>query len=364
MILFWAGLVLVCFPGVFVVVWFVLCYHWLIRTYLHYLRRIFQETPVFIIPRGEPRPEAEDIRFATTDGLHLRGCYFKAVGCRRGVILFGLEYGANRWSCWGYCEHLVQAGFDVFAFETRNQGESDRLSSYEPLQWLTDYEVQDARSAVAYLKSRPDADSRGVGFFGVSKGGNAGLMVASLDPYVLCCVTDGAFGTYSTVVPYLRRWFRLYNPHHAIHDLIPDWYFGKVGRVGLKQVEQARHCRFPDLEKYVGRIGPRPLLMIHGEADTYIRPDMARALFRRARKPAEFWLVKDAKHNQALLTDGSEYRSRVLRFFEQHLANNLNTCNHDSLAAQAPQTAVHPADRQAARLPGPAPDLPVRVSHP
>ena len=61
--------------------------------------------------------------------------------------------------------------------------------------------------------------------------------------------------------------------------------------------------------------------MIHGEKDTYIRTEMARALFARARGDKEFWVVPGAKHNQALQVAGDEYRRRVLEFFERHLAN-------------------------------------------
>ena len=44
------------------------------------------------------------------------------------MILFGLEFGSNRWSCQPYCEHLLAAGYDVFAFETRSQGDSERAA--------------------------------------------------------------------------------------------------------------------------------------------------------------------------------------------------------------------------------------------
>ncbi len=314
------GLALVCSPLLWSAIWLLLCLRYLIRNYLHLMVRIFQEKPLFVVPRGLPNDSAEDVTFPSTDGLKLRGCYLQAKKPRRGVILFGVEYGANRWSCQSYCDFLLEAGFDVFACEPRNQGDSDVLKGYEPLQWLTDYEVQDMQSALAYLRSRPDADPRGVGFFGISKGGNAGLLTASLDPSIRCCVTDGAFGTYSVLVPYLRRWFRIYNSKHAIHDLIPDWYFGLIGRVGLRQIERARGCRFPDLEPYLRRLRPRPLLMIHGEADSYISPEMARALFSYSRRPNEFWLVPNAKHNHALMVSGEEYRRRVLAFFEEHLA--------------------------------------------
>jgi fermentation-respiration switch protein FrsA (DUF1100 family) len=306
----------------------VLHFHLRIK-YLHILVRIFQEKPLFIIPRGEPLPDAERVSLPTPDGLTLTGCYLThpAGVRRRGVILFGLEFGSDCWSCRGYCDYLLEAGFDVFAFESRNQGSSDRLPGYEPLQWVTDYEVRDTQAALAYLKARPDADPRGVGFFGISKGAGAGLIAAGLGDelgaYVRCCVTDGAFATYSTLVPYMRHWFRIYSSRHGIQALLPSWYYGVIGRIGLRQIERERQCHFPDLEKYVGRLAPRPLLMIHGEADTYIKPEMACAVFERARDPKEFWLVEGAKHNQALQADPGEYRARVLSFFEQHLASEV-----------------------------------------
>ena len=68
--------------------------------YVPRIARIFQEKPLFIVPRGQPRDDAEVVRFRTSDGLTLRGCYFKCAGERRGVILFGLEFGSDCWSCW------------------------------------------------------------------------------------------------------------------------------------------------------------------------------------------------------------------------------------------------------------------------
>lgn len=320
MTLFWLGLALTCSVPAALAAWLLYMHGYLRWKYLHVIVRIFQEKPLFVVPRGDPRPDAESVTFRTADGLALCGCYLATPHRRRGVILFGLEFGSGRWSCRPYCEHLVENGFDVFAFESRNQGASDRLPGYEPLQWLTRYEVEDTRAALAYLKGRPDADPRGVGFFGISKGGAAGLFAAAGDAYVRCCVTDGAFATYTTLVPYMRHWFRIYNRSYFLQGLFPSWYYGLIGRVALRRIERERRCRFPDLEGQLRRLAPRPLLMIHGAQDTYIKPAMARALFERARQPKEFWLVEGAKHNQALQVAGDEYRRRVLEFFEKHLA--------------------------------------------
>src|SRR5262245_60593337 len=82
--------------------------HWYVRRrFLGNVLRIFREKPLFIIPRGEPLDGAEDVHFRTRDGLSLRGCYLRAERPdRKGVILFGLEFGSNRWSCRPYCEAL------------------------------------------------------------------------------------------------------------------------------------------------------------------------------------------------------------------------------------------------------------------
>ncbi len=318
---FWIGLLLVGSVPMVIGAWMAGMYVQMCRKWLDLVVRIFQEKPLFVIPRGQPVGTAEDVRISTPDGLLLGACYLRTTAEERtGVILFGLEFGSNRWSCLPYCEHLLEAGYDVFAFETRGQGESDGQAGYEPLQWVTDFEVRDTRAALAYLKSRPDADPRGVGFFGISKGAGAGLQAAAGDPYVRCCVTDGVFASYTTLVPYMRQWIRIYDSRFALQEMMPSWYYGLVGMKALRRIEMDRACRFTHLERSVGRLAPRPLLMIHGGSDTYIKPDMARRLFEKVRGPKELWMVAGAKHNQALQVAGDEYRRRVREFFDVHLA--------------------------------------------
>ena len=193
----------------------------------------------------------------------------------------------------------------------------------------------DVQAALAYLKERPDADPRGVGFFGISKGGSAGLLAAADDPYVRCFVTDGIFATYTTMVPYMRKWIRIYSDHRTAPGTaaargITAWWAASpcgasAGSDAAASRTWSRRCR---------RLAPRPLLMIHGGGDTYIKPEMARALFDRAGQPKEFWLVEGAKHNQALQRGGDEYRRRVLEFFQTSPGRNRR-----GLPAAGPMTA-------------------------
>ncbi|MBX9584812.1 MAG: alpha/beta fold hydrolase [Gemmataceae bacterium] len=317
---FWVGVTILAVPPIAIGLGLAVLYLYLRWKYLGFLVRIFQEKPLFVVPKGVPTDDAEHAAFPAADGLTLRGCYLRATapGPRRGVVLFGLEFGSDRWACRGYCDGLLAAGYDVFCYEPRNQGDSDRDPAYEPLQWVTDKDVADMRAALAYLRSRPDADPAGVGVFGVSKGGSTAFLAAAAEPGIRCLATDGAYATYTTMVPYMKRWIGIYSQRHRLQQVLPGWFYGLVGLTGVKKVARNRGVTYPSVEKAAGKLC-RPVLMIHGEADAYIKPEMGRALFDRVRGPKEWWAVPKAKHNQAHQAAGDEYHARVVAFFDQHL---------------------------------------------
>jgi len=312
--------VALCFVGLLAFV--VVGSHYYYRyKFLDQVVRIFQEKPLFVRPRGEVVPGSEDVTFTTSDGIALRGSYLRGEGKRRGVILFNPEFGSNRWSSELYCAKLRDTGYDVFTYEPRNQGESANDSSYAPLQWITDKDLTDASAALAYLKSRPDMDPRGLGIFGISKGGGLAMLLAAEDRTVKCIVTDGAYATYLTVVPFMRRFVAIYSPRKRIQALAPDALYGAIGMAAIRKVAKARNVRFQWVESEAKRISV-PVLMIHGEADSYIKPEMAKALFNRVGAPEkEFWAVPGAKHNQALNVAPLEYAQRLVDFFDDHLGD-------------------------------------------
>ena len=319
----WLGFSVLAVPPIAIGMVLAMIFIFIYVKYMGFLQRIFQEKPLFNIPRGEKLDGAEDVIISAVDGLKLRACYIKTtVPERKGVIMFGLEFGSNRWACRPYCEKLLDAGYDVFAVEFRSQGESEKDPNYEPLQWVTDRDVADMKSAIKYLLSRPDADTKGIGLFGISKGGGTGLLVSCSEPAVRCLVTDGAYGTHTTMVPYLKRWISIYSDRKMIQSVLPTWFYGIIGMVGAKKVARNRGVTYPSVEKAVRRLN-RPLMMIHGESDTYIKPEMAQALFDRARGPKELWIVPKAKHNQALPVAGDEYHARVVAFFDTHLQSPI-----------------------------------------
>src|SRR5207249_2993713 len=103
-----------------------------------------------------------------------------------------------------------------------------------------------------------------------------------------------------TVMPYIKQWMFIYIRQRWAAKFLPHWYLRLVGKMAIRRVETERGCHYPQLEKALPKLAPRPLLMIHGGADNYIKPEMARALHDLAGQPREFWLVEGAKHNQAM----------------------------------------------------------------
>ena len=245
------------------------------------------------------RPTARTSGFPTRDGLMLAGTYLShRAGRRLGVVVFSHEFLGDRWSVLPYLDHLRELGFDLFSFDYRNHGQSDPDPKYKPLQWVTNHEVNDLRAALAYVRSRPDADPAGVGLFGVSRGGGTALCVASKDARVWGVATDGAFPTSGTMLAYITRWAEIYVPSTTVWRNMPKQVYSFLAWSARKRSQSRLNCRFPEVETAVARLAPRPLFMIHGEKDAYIGPEIAEELFRLAGAPKELWVVPKAKHNR------------------------------------------------------------------
>lgn len=292
--------------------------------YVPVINRIFQEQPLFFPLRLTPKEQGDSVAFQSEDGLPLAGSYFRARTHRRsGVIVFCHEFLSNRWSFEAYVDPLRDLGFDIFTFDFRNHGASGKAEGYSPIQWVTDHEIKDLRAALAYLRTRPDRDSAGVGLFGVSRGGNAALVVGAEQPDVWGVVTDGAFPTRGTMYTYILKWAQIYISHKKFRNVIPDFCYHYVSWLARKSSERRLGCRFPDVERAVARLAPRPWLAIHGEKDTYIGPGIARGLFDQAKEPKDLWIVAGAKHNRCREVEPEAYASRLLDFLDRYAPRRL-----------------------------------------
>jgi fermentation-respiration switch protein FrsA (DUF1100 family) len=69
----------------------------------------------------------------------------------------------------------------------------------------------------------------------------------------------------------------------------------------------------------IGRLSPRPILLIQGLADTDVNPHSAVVNYDHARSPRELWLVKGEGHDATVAPGGAGTSPRVAAFFLQAL---------------------------------------------
>ncbi len=317
----------------------------LIVRYTPVISQNFEKQPLFMPLSVTPLSDGERVRFPTEDGLSLAGTYLSArSGRRAGVLVYCHEFLSNRFSYHPYLDSLRDNGYDIFTFDFRNHGDSEQEPGYSPMQWTSDREVKDLRAALEYLRGRKDHDPAGFGLFGVSRGGTTALVAASLEPSVWGVITDGAFPTRGTMVTYIVRWAEIYVHNHFLLSLIPRPVFDLLAWFGRRWSERRHHCRFPAAEAAVARLAPRPWLMIHGERDTYIGPDIARRFFESGNGPKEFWLVPGAKHNRCRERDPEAYLGRLELYLARFAPRRPQSKNTRAGAVVVSEHGMH-ADR-------------------
>jgi pimeloyl-ACP methyl ester carboxylesterase len=279
---------------------------------------IFESRPPFAAERRAPDPTAEPVSIPTSYGLRLQGSLFRTMKANpRGLVLFCHELDSDRWSALSYCEGLLAAGFHVLAFDFRNQGDSDQMAGYEPIHWLTSFEVDDVLAAVSYIGSRADLRQLPLGVYGVSRGGGAALMAASRCEAVRCVCTDGAYSCNEMLLHYTGRWGRLYFPDQML-KMIPRWHVMFSLALIRARSQLSRGCEYANIEKALSRLREKPTLMISGERDTYVIPSITLNLHQRTGQgETGVWIVPGAKHNMARQTAPDEYDRRLVEFFLQ-----------------------------------------------
>ncbi len=298
----------------------------IIRKYVRIALNIIDEfaPPVWPDSRESGPVEGESVSFNAFDGHALRGTIALAAsdGPRKGAVIFAHEFGVDRWCYCRYGRPLRDAGYDVFAFDFRGHGESPGEEGYKPRQFPSDREQSDMLGAIAYVEAwlEEQGRPREVGLFGLSRGGGAAILASEGLDSVRAIATDGAFSSDTVLEFHLKRWARIFAKLRFAYENHPPTFWRFLRWLVMVQAEKAFRCRYPSVRGALNRMHGMPILLIHGERDSYIPVEQAQMLYRLAGDPKYLWTVPGGRHNQSVNQQPEEYARRLVAFFDRHLA--------------------------------------------
>jgi hypothetical protein len=187
------------------------------------------------------------------------------------------------------------------AIDRRGEGQSE--GDFNAFGWGGDADI---KAALTFLARRPDVDPARIGGLGLSVGGEMILQAAAEDRRLRAVVSEGA-GARS-----LAEHWDDPGPSDA-QKPFSNWIVQTAALAVLGNESPP-----PGLTGLVGRIAPRPLLLIRGLAGQE-QEALNRVFYDAARPPKALWEVPGARHTAAIAADPRGYERRVVGFFDRAL---------------------------------------------
>ena len=245
-------------------------------------------------------------------------------GEKRGAFLVLHGFGSNKSSgnVQGPSKILNDLGYVTLGFDMRgcgkSEGEFGRLICLE--------QVEDTTNALTFLQNHPAVHPERIAVIGSSFGGAVSVYTGGVDERVAAVISNGGWGDgerkFRGQHKSPEEWARFMKilsdgrehraktgkslmvsrydvvpiPVHLRTNVVP----GSVQEVPAETAQSMFDFRADDV---VGKIAPRPLLLIHASNDSVTPTEQSVELFKRARQPAELHLFSDADH--FLFADGN-----------------------------------------------------------
>jgi uncharacterized protein len=249
-------------------------------------------------------------------------------GTRRPAIIMMHGFGANKdgGPAW-VCGQFEAWGYVALRFDFRGCGESGG----ERGRVIPTEEVADALNAVSYMASRLEVDPERIALAGSSLGAGVAVYAASADPRVAAVILENAVANGERTI-------------RGMHSADSWERFLRMMDEGTRPAAQGRKVHRFDIfempkhlqvnlrsnnslmefsadtpaaffmfrpEDVVGKIGPRPLLILHSAGDKVCTAEEAFSLARLARPPVELHLMDGANH--FLFVDADDRVAFLLR---------------------------------------------------
>jgi alpha-beta hydrolase superfamily lysophospholipase len=233
----------------------------------------------------------EDVAFPAVDGKTMRGWLVPGDPAATVAIVAVHGRAADRRNFLRALPIFHDRGYPVLLFDCRQSGGSDGDGKGD-----TSFGVrqsQDVQSAVRLLK-----EGRGfsrVVAVGSSQGAAAAIMAAAQSPRIDGVVAISSYRHVRDLVDSAATSYQFPRWLGSLVSAVALWRYDFDEAEGAWTVGDEPAVFNPITA--VSRISPRPLLLIHGTADTGVSTRASEELFDRAGEPKTLWLAPNAGHD-------------------------------------------------------------------
>ena len=276
----------------------------------------------------------ERVQFVS-NGLELAGVLQLPDGLKKGerraafLVLHGFGSNKDGGNVVTVSNLLTGLGYATLRFDMRGCGDSQGARG----RTICLEQVEDTRAALDYLSRNENVDARRIGVIGHSFGAAVAVYAAGVDSRIAACVSAGGWG--NGVKKFRKQhespeaWAKFQGmleegrrrkargqtmmvPRYDIvpirpelrHNLAP----GSILEFPFDVVESMYAFRANDV---VGKIAPRPLLLLHPANDTVTPTEQSVDLFALAGQPTDLHLVAGVDH--FMFSEGNTLVINLLR---------------------------------------------------
>jgi fermentation-respiration switch protein FrsA (DUF1100 family) len=244
----------------------------------------------------------EDVHFETIDGLRLTGWFIPAKTPSSKTLIIQHGVGSNHGDMIPNTVCLYNEGrWNLLYYNFRGHADSEgQITS------LGLFELRDLDAAIKFLKENKSESAKQIAIYGHSLGAAVAIVGAAKHSELEAVAAESPFAFISQTV----RWFSWIYYGIPYFPFVPLAMFFTSLRLGQSIGD------FAPAEE-IGKISPRPILLIQGGRDIRIPMTDFQRLWAAAKEPKEKLLITEADHGDPWMIERDRYEKALVEFFRK-----------------------------------------------